>query len=159
MLNKRRYTKLEILQSLIIIVLLAVILIGVFFQVTAGEPITSVGYVTNTRIYITDVCIEGNVLRYTVVNKTWRELYFSAPPLIQRQEGENWIVPKSDKTQALGKQELFADGEPSPAFPAFSETVVERVLGEECLERGYYRILYQEAGAPCVIVATYTIYS
>lgn len=159
MLNKRRYTKLEIVQSLIIIVLLTVILIGVFFQVTAGEPITSAGYVTNTRIYITDVCIEGNVLRYTVVNKTWRELYFSAPPVIQRQEGEKWIFPESDKTQTLGKQEPFANGEPSPTFSAFSETVVERVLSEEYLERGHYRIVYQEAGAPCVIVATYTIYS
>lgn len=158
-MEKKRHkcTKIEIAQSIVIVVLLAVILVGVFFQVTAGEPITGAGYLQNSRIYITDLQIEGNLLRYTVVNKTWRDLYFFAPATIKRQEGEEWVFPKPDKPCTLDKKEPYERGEISPTFPAFSETVVERVLSEEYLERGYYRLVYQEAGSPCFIVTTYTI--
>ncbi len=157
--ERRKRTKLGILQGIVIAVLLAVILVGVFFQVTAGEIVTSMGYPVNTRIYITDVRLEDNVLRYTVVNKTWRDLYFYAPPLVQRQEGEDWIIPKSNTQETLGNKEPYLYESPLSTFPAFSETVVELVLREERLEQGYYRFVYQEAGAPCVIVATYTVYS
>lgn len=157
--ERRKYSKLEILQSCIIAVLLAVILVGVFFQVTAGKSITGAGYSLNTRIYITDVQQEGNVLRYTVVNKTWRDLYFSAPAMIQRHEGDSWILPKSEEQVTLGKKEPYSYEEPSPTFPAFSETVVERVLNKEHLKPGIYRIVYLEAGAPFVIVEDYTVLS
>ena len=131
----------------------------------AGRLYKSDGTVQNTRVYMENVYVEGNVLHYTVVNHTPSDLYHTYRFVQQKKEGA-WCINQPDLSNlpqdALG---LKGTGRPrkerklptSPPFPSFSKIEVAYVLREENLSPGDYRVRYQSAGLDFEIVGYYSI--
>lgn len=132
----KRFLKLRYMLP-IAVLLLAALAALIFFLVTKGTTYEEDGLTLNSRMEITNVRMEGNVVYSTFVNNTCRSFLIGGSPTVEKKVNGAWQLSESVfMSKAAWRVKPFSEALQSFSFDVFAEDIV-----------GEYRLIEQGAVA------------